>query len=138
MSRKLIALPLAASLLSGCASWERNPPLLFGEVQTIGISVGGSAPEQGGSITVGYRSQDIAIVPATIAQGADANTQVKATAGEGFVDALSVLGQFEATVESARVGLGRFFATGQAAKKLADGFACRMGEGQNCKQPGGK
>ncbi len=51
----------------------------------------------------------------------------------GLTDALSVLGQFEGSTSSAGtglpgVGLGTFFATGQAAAKLADGFAAKMGK----------
>ena len=45
--------------------------------------------------------------------------------GEGGSDALSVLGQFEvrSSTRTADVGLGKFFATGLAAQKLADGFS---------------
>ncbi len=118
---------MAAVACAGCVSWENNPPLLFGEVQSIGITVGGSATQQGADITVGYRSQDVAIVPVTIAQGPNASTQLKATAG-GHEDALSVLGQFESSAKSTEVGLGKFFSTGIAAKRLADGFATKMGD----------
>jgi hypothetical protein len=43
-------------------------------------------------------------------------------------DALSVLGQFSVDTNSktADVGLGKFFATGLAAQKLADGFSERL------------
>jgi hypothetical protein len=43
-------------------------------------------------------------------------------------DALSVLGQFsvETNSKTADVGLGKFFATGLAAQKLADGFGERL------------
>ncbi len=49
-------------------------------------------------------------------------------------DALSVLGQFtidsNATKNGVGVGLGRFFATGSAASRLADGFAAKLGTKQ--------
>ena len=43
-------------------------------------------------------------------------------------DAFSVLGQFELVTEGqqAKVGLGKFFATGLAARRLADGFASAL------------
>lgn len=49
----------------------------------------------------------------------------------GDEDALSVLGQFQvdasAGSDQSGVGLGRFFATGSAASRLADGFAAKLG-----------
>ena len=45
-------------------------------------------------------------------------------------DSLSVLGQFDfkSDAENAaiNVGLGKFFSTGMAAKKLSDGFAAKL------------
>ena len=43
-------------------------------------------------------------------------------------NSLSVLGQFEVDAQAAgpKVGLGKFFATGLAADKLADGFSAKL------------
>ena len=114
--------------LSACSN--AGTPLIFGQSDTIGITVSGSLPDQGGEITVGYKSRNIAIVPTAIVSEVDGQvTNVRGTATNGFIDALSVLGQFEANVRAAQpeVGLGKFFATGIAAQKLADGFAAELG-----------
>ncbi len=121
--RVVTLIPLVA-LLGGCASSGTSMPLVFGQSHTVGLSIGGSAADQGVDLTLGYKDKDIAIVPVTVAQKGGANTQIKSSAGAGHEDALSVLGQFElnSDAKQADVGLGKFFATGIAAKTLADGF----------------
>ncbi len=121
---KIIALISLTTLLYGCASPKANIPLVFGQSHTVGISIGGSAADQGVDFTLGYKDKDIAIVPVTIEQKDGGNTQIKAKAEVGHEDALSVFGQFElnSDTKQANVGLGKFFATGLAAKVLADGF----------------
>jgi len=124
----LLALAAAAA---GCSSPPGQTMLVFGQTQTVGISIGGSVPDQGASFTLGYQDRNFAIVPATVAQGNGQATQVLSTVGAdgegglGSTDALSVLGQFEvrSDTRAANVGLGKFFATGLAAQKLADGFS---------------
>ena len=133
-------------ILPGCTSLY-NPPLIFGQGHIVGISISGSMPEQKADLTIGYKDADIAIVPVTVKQGNGDSTQIKATATGGFVDGISVFGQFEANVNrdgekedkasigKVDVGLGKFFATGMAAKKLADGFADKLSsEKKNEKQ----
>lgn len=128
----MIAIVVASQVLTGCAANLKNPPLLFGQTESLGITVNGSATQQNAEITLGYRDFNIAIVPVTVTQQTGAVTQIQSTAdeyvGQSFQDALSVLGQFEASAKatSPEVGLGKFFATGSAAKELADGFARKL------------
>jgi len=128
-----LLIPVALAV-TGCAS---NPdlPLIFGASNTIGISIGGSVPEQGGDFTIGYRGQDFALVPVTVVQPDGAEQQIGSEVrGDKFQDSFSVLGQFEAKASQSstgpKTGLGKFFATGVVAKKLSDGFAKRLGHGR--------
>ncbi|HCH5320672.1 hypothetical protein [Vibrio parahaemolyticus] len=116
-------------LTSGCVGNGENMPLVFGQSHTVGVSISGTTVEQGVDLTLGYKDKDIAIVPVTVEQSSGDSTLVKSTAGEDHQDALSVFGQFELNTDAknAEIGLGKFFATGLAAKKLADGFAHKMG-----------
>ena len=125
---------LSGLVLSGCATTE-NMPLVFGQSQTVGITIGGSATDQGAEFTLGYKDKNFAVVPVTVKQKDGNSTQVRAQASAGFEDALSVLGQFEVTssTNSNNVGLGKFFATGNAAKTLADGFSSKL-SGKDIKQ----
>jgi len=105
----------------------------------VGVAISGNATEGGTELTVGYKDRDIAIVPVTVQQSDGSRTQLEATVAKGFQadqtvsgedkDAFSVLGQFDlkAGASPANTGLGKFFATGVAARRLADGFACSMG-----------
>jgi hypothetical protein len=116
-----------ASALAGCAS-TAELPLVFGQTHTVGISMGASTTDQGGEFTLGYRDRNVAIVPVVMSSGASGATQLSATATGGFTDALSVLGQFEVNSDATarKIGLGKFFATGLAAKVLADGFSAQL------------
>jgi hypothetical protein len=108
---------------------------MFGQTQTLGITINGSTTQQGAELTLGYRDFDIAVVPVSVTQSTGDVTQIKSTANpdksQSFEDALSVLGQFEANARAANpeVGLGKFFATGTAAKVLADGFKAKLSNG---------
>lgn len=118
---------MAACTAAGCAT-DAGTMLIFGQTQTVGITIGGTAADQGVEFTLGYRDKNFAIVPATVRQSNGDSTQVRSVASPGFEDALSVLGQFEVSTNSktADVGLGKFFATGTAAKTLADGFKAKL------------
>jgi hypothetical protein len=140
---KLMQLLLVAGLpaLAGCATDPgRNMPLVFGQTQTLGISIGTSTTDPGVDLTLGFKARDIAVVPVTVVQADGGSTLIKSTATDGYQDAFSVLGQFEASAKGegtgATAGLGKFFATGMAAKKLADGFAGKL-SGQACPTPVG-
>lgn len=115
-----ITIGLAAVLSAGCASDQI--PLVFGQAQTVGMTMAGSAPEQGGEFTFGYRDKNIAVIPT--------ESLSEAPGGDGtHKDALSVLGQFEVeggARDGGSIALGKFFATGLAAKTLADGFRCEI------------
>lgn len=105
------------------------PTLLFGQSHTVGITIGGSTTEQGVDFTLGYKDKNVAVVPVTVKQTNGNSTQIRSQATPGHEDALSVLGQFQvdSDTRAANVGLGKFFATGNAAKTLADGFKARLG-----------
>jgi hypothetical protein len=123
-----ISAPLA---IAACGAVD-NPPLVFTETNNIGITVASSPASQGGELTLGYRSLDLAVVPVTVTQADGSATNlfvdVRSADGGEATDTLSVLGQFEANAQApaATVGLGRFFATGLAAQKLADGFGQKL------------
>ena len=115
--------------IAGCAT-KQNLPLVFGQAHTVGISISGTTTQQGGEFTLGYKDWNFAIVPVTVSQANGGNSQITATAGT-HQDALSVLGQFNVKAKGgvqSEVGLGKFFATGMAANKLADGFAAKLGK----------
>ena len=125
-----VILCLAVSLiviLPGCAA-NPNMPLIFTQSQTVGISIGAGANEQGADFVLGYKDKNIAIVPIAIADSDGSIGWAGSTSGENFEDAFSVLGQFEVSSATGQgnVGLGKFFATGAAAKALADGFNCQL------------
>lgn len=130
MKITVTALCLAASawLLQGCAN-NQNMPLLFGQSHTVGITIGGSTTEQGVDFTLGYKDKNFAVVPVTVKHANGDSTQIRSQATPGHEDALSVLGQFQVNSDTtaANVGLGKFFATGIAAKTLADGFKAKLG-----------
>ena len=121
----------AVMAVAGCGAAD-NPPLVFTETNNIGITVASSPAAQGGELTLGYRSLDLAVVPVTVTQadGSATSLAVNIRDAEGVEanDTFSVLGQFEANAQApeAAVGLGRFFATGLAAQKLADGFGKKL------------
>jgi len=126
-----ISAALTAAVFTSACSTQGNTMLVFGQTQTVGISIGGSATDQGVNFTLGYQDKNFAIVPATVRQADGSSTQVLSNVGNPSTksgesgDALSVLGQFSVSTNSktADVGLGKFFATGLAAQKLADGFS---------------
>jgi hypothetical protein len=128
------AVAMIVSALCACSS-TGNQPLLFGQTHTLGVSIG-STGGAGADLTLGFRDMDIAVVPVTITDEAGIVHQIQSNAtnteqGSG-TNALSVLGQFEASTRTTdpQVGLGKFFATGLAADKLADGFSDRLGNRQ--------
>ncbi len=138
-----ICTALCAAALTSACSTQGNTMLVFGQTQTLGISIGGSVTDQGATFTLGYQDRNFAIVPATVRQADGSSTQVLSTVGNPSSkagqsqDALSVLGQFSVntSTKSADVGLGKFFATGLAAQKLADGFSEKLGASDDRPKP---
>jgi len=120
-----LAIALASALLAGCATTNQTP-LVFGETITLGVAIGAGTTE-GGELTLGFKTRDIAIVPVMYTDGTSPKTlmsDIKGADKSESKDALSVLGQFSSNTDAkaAKVGLGKFFATGAAASSLAAGF----------------
>ena len=144
-ARVLVTSMAGLALGSGCAT-NQSLPLIFGQSHSVGINIGGNTTEGSVDLTIGYKDRDIAIVPVVMTDANGKVTQLQASVGKGFpagkqvsgadIDAFSVLGQFSVEAKGGGTevssGLGKFFATGIAARRLADAFACAMGEGQAC------
>lgn len=129
MKKTLLLGGLAALSLAGCATTQVGSPLLFARTQTYGITIAGSVPDQGAQLTLGFGDRNLAIVPTTQSDG----EQIRGTGeGSNYQDALSVLGQFEASGRASDVSasMGTFFSTGNAARLLAQGFSCKLGPTQ--------
>ncbi len=128
---KILMTCLPAILLAGCATTEVGAPLVFARTQTFGVDIAGSVPDQGAHLTMGFGDRNIAVVPTTQSNG----DRIRGTGrGSGnFEDALSVLGQFEASGRADNVSatLGTFFSTGNASRLLAEGFSCKLGPTQD-------
>jgi hypothetical protein len=118
-----LSLPLAASLLA-CVPTDK-PPLLFVQSQTVGISATANGTTQTPEFSLGYRDLDIALVPVI---GADGGSLTTATEGNSK-DAYSVIGQFNVNSTlgaNPSANLGKFFATGLAARQVASGFRDKL------------
>lgn len=157
--------PLLGITLVGCASdLPRNMPLVFGESITFGVGIGTGTADQGVDLTLGFKSRDVAIIPVvaykqdgtpekllamitskTASDKATTTEKDKKTVQDNLrtenpnIDAYSVLGQFstETDGKGRRVGIGKFFSTGNAATRIAEGFQKCLGAG-NCDNDNGK
>jgi hypothetical protein len=155
--RILLAIGLAAQL-AGC-NIPDSTPLIFLQTTTVGISATTTAAQGTPELSLGYRDVDLAIVP-VIAGGkkiagkapvnpdgslnppAPDNAALALTTADGkksksFSDALSVFGQFQVDTSAAvtsgpSAGLGKFFATGLAARSLATGYECKLAGTAKC------
>jgi hypothetical protein len=118
-------------LLAACASQYDHAPLIFGQAHSLGVSIGTNPANQTPELNLGFKDMDIAIVPTVGGVGANGLIQGKV---DGGIDAYSTFGQFSTTVEGTSVGLGKFFATGNAAVALGDGFGCKAAgySGKEC------
>lgn len=136
----------AALMAAACAAPGEKTSLIFAQADIFGVSIGTSAASQTPEFTLGYKGANIAIIP-IVGIGAD-GVPVVFDAWDASVcpapgsmlpenygcsrDTMSVLGQFDAAVKKdsgpQQVVLGKFFATGFAARKLADGFAKKLGK----------
>jgi hypothetical protein len=126
--------------LAGCAAVP-NAPLLFGQATTLGVSVEAAPTGQTAGFVLGYRDANFAIVPTVVSQEGGDNQTLTGTAGGlakngGDEDAYSTLGQFNAQAGTTETTLGKFFATGIAARALADGFACKVSGGTDARCTG--
>lgn len=117
---RILLVLTGATVLAGCNSLEA--PLIFGKVDNFGLNASATAPDQGGSFSLGYRSAKIAIVPvvARDASGVRVLTESRKTENTG---AFSTFAHFEASANSfpnAKACLGDTFATGLAAQAIAE------------------
>jgi hypothetical protein len=129
-TRKPIRAMLGALALAGCGNVD-SAHLVFGQQNTVGLDINLTAPEQGGALSLGYKDRDIAIIPVVVKEGESYKLTGSTNAKDGSDenDAYSTLGQFD--MKSGQngalsAGLGKFFATGLAAQKLADGFKAKL------------
>lgn len=142
---KIIAIGSVGILLAGCEIAPKNP-VIFGQATSVGITIGQSPTTQAPEFVLGYKDANIAFLP-TVAEDGDGNitelggnTQV---GDDSYDETYSVLGQFDVSTPTqgqGNVGLGKFFATGIAAQKLAAGFACAESDGKDavhCHKPAG-
>lgn len=136
---------MASILLSGCASYKNE--LVFGESSDFSIGFH-PAPAGGLDFNLGYKQTDIAVVPVGVIDSSGAVRQRSASAQENEgnpstkKDAVSVFGQFSASSRTLtepasprRVTFGRFFATGIAAQRLAEGYASGWNQGLTVQDP---
>ena len=86
--------------LPGCATTD--PPLIFGKLDTFGVSATATAPEQGGGLVVGYRSAKLALVPVTARDAAGNVTVLKVKRGADNEGAFSTFAHFEAGASTVR------------------------------------
>lgn len=128
------------SLMTGCQDFAPSNPVIFGQTQKVGLSIGVSQINQTPQLSLGYDDFNIAILP-TVARADPGNPGSAFERLGGNIDAgdpngtdydgtYSVIGQFDVQGEggatAVKVGLEKFFATGLAARVLAEGFACSM------------
>jgi hypothetical protein len=167
------------------ASSGRAYSLIFAQYENIGISLSFTATGQGADFTLGSKDRNLAIVP-VVQRNDQGEPEYLEASGRGALgteyDALSVLGQFNASTTSASksgqsasgqgktdsqtqpsansnpgsgntktgqdkgtsdtsldLGIGNFFATGQAARELGKGiYASLCNKGKNQGNPGGQ
>lgn len=126
----IIALPA----LAACGNVD-SAHLVFGQQQSVGLDITTpSASSPGGSLSLGYKDKNIAVVPVAVKGDNDTYMRLgganKTNGGkEDINDSYSTIGQFELNAgENGKpsVGLGKFFATGVAAQYLADGFRKKL------------
>ena len=139
LRRKKVLLAASAALVAAACTPQTNLPLIFTQAHTVGITVNAATTQQSAELTLGYRDLDVAVVPTSIsdAQGQlhPLQSEIRQYGPAGcnkYTEALSVLGQFSvsasttASTTTPQVGIGKFFATGDAAKVLADGFKVQI------------
>lgn len=132
MNKKWLV-PVMLLGLSACKTYQNE--LLFAESTEVGLTLAPN-PAGGGQLVFGYRQTDLAVVPVGAITADGRVLQRRATAGVA-TDAVSVFAQFNADLirssgETAlmkpTLALGRFFATGIAATRLAKGYQKGMSD----------
>lgn len=127
MMKQFVVLGAGLFVLSACANFDAAH-LVFGQQQSVGLDISATA-ETGGTLSLGYKDKNVAIVPVAVKQDDGTYKLVGGTNNESEEadrnDTYATLGQFELKTGgngTASVGLGKFFATGIAAQKLSEGF----------------
>ncbi len=131
---------LATALtVAGCAT---NPPLMFGDTTTYGLRLGNDTATGGGSVSLGYKAQSIAVVPVSVLDENGKAWLLKGHGEDRGADAMSVFASFESsastpagTPKTSTVRLGQVFSTGLAAQSLTAGYLCREGGSSTCTAP---
>jgi hypothetical protein len=125
----------AAALMAGCAT-SSNPPLMFGDSTTYGLQLGNDTATAGGSVSLGYKAQSVAVVPVSVLDDAGTPHLLNGHGDKGLRDAMSVFASFKntgATDSTAQtVRLGQVFSTGLAAQALTMGYLCREWSDERC------
>ncbi len=125
----------SAALITGCA--VTNPPLMFGDITTFGLRIGNDTATAGGSVSLGYKAQSVAIVPVS-ALDANGKPGLLKGRGRGQADAMSVFASFVSASPASgadagsTVQLGQVFSTGLAAQSLTMGYVCRENADPSC------
>ena len=125
----------SAALMAGCA--VTNPPLMFGDITTFGLRIGNDTATAGGSVSLGYKAQSVAIVPVS-ALDANGKPGLLKGQGRGQADAMSVFASFVSASPASgadagsTVQLGQVFSTGLAAQSLTMGYVCRENTDPSC------
>lgn len=126
----------AALAVAGCAT---NPPLMFGDTTTFGLRLGNDTATAGGSVSLGYKAQSVAVVPVSVLDHMGVARLLKGHGISKERDALSVFASFDSTASAPGTGnkdsnvrLGQVFSTGLAAQALTLGYLCRENADPNC------
>lgn len=122
-------------VLVGCSS---APPLMFADNVSMGLQLGNQTASGGGSVSLGYKHRSVAIVPVAAVDGQGRvgtalSTDVMPGGAGTRKDALSVFAVFEGSAEGGGpLRVGQAFATGIAAQRLTEGYACKLGDTSLC------
>lgn len=131
---------LKAHLVNACRGDDANAstlpprtpyqsPLVFVRTDSVGINIGGSIAEQGLRFAIGADFDNVALIPPATQGGHGKYTELFANDTErSSTDAYSVLGQFKgaSTTKGLNLELKRYFATGLAARNLAEALSAEI------------
>lgn len=114
--------------------------MFFGQYIGLGFTIGATTVDQGFDLNLGYKDRNLAIVPVIYRDSTGKGYMIRSNVGSrqldgaepSDLDAFSVLGQFEFDSDqdaaTVRAGLGKFFSTGNASQRLANGFRTHLCE----------
>jgi hypothetical protein len=123
MNLQILILAICGFALAGCQ--QNRDDLLFLDSNLLGVQATAGGAE-GATAKLGYSSTSVAKVPIVARDDDGRATALLADQGPGFTGTYSVLAQFDSQSTGQDVGLGRFFATGFAARVLAEGWADKL------------